>query len=197
MKTGLFFGSFNPIHIGHMAIANYIVEYTSLDEIWFVVSPHNPLKEKTTLLDDRNRLYMVRLAVEDDPRFRACDIEFSLPKPSYTIDTMAFLSEKYPGREFSLIMGEDNLCTLHKWKNPEELVKRYRIYAYPRMDVVKKENQTLKNILSLADITTVNAPVMEISGTFIRDAIKEGRDIGWFMPATVWKYIQEMHYYEK
>ena len=197
MKTGLFFGSFNPIHIGHMAIANYMLEYTSLDEIWLVVSPHNPLKEKTTLLDDRNRLYMVRLAVEDDPRFRACDIEFSLPKPSYTIDTMSFLSEKYPGREFSLIMGEDNLCTLHKWKNPEELVKRYRIYAYPRMNVVKKENQTLKNILSLADITTVNAPVMEISGTFIRDAIKEGKDIGWFMPATVWKYIQEMHYYEK
>ena len=197
MKTGLFFGSFNPIHIGHMAIANYIVEYTSLDEIWFVVSPHNPLKEKTTLLDDRNRLYMVRLAVEDDPRFRACDIEFSLPKPSYTIDTMAFLSEKYPGREFSLIMGEDNLCTLHKWKNPEELVKRYHIYVYPRMDVEKKENQTLKHILSLADITNVNAPVMEISGTFIRDAIKEGKDIGWFVPAPVWKYIQEMHYYEK
>ena len=197
MKTGLFFGSFNPIHIGHMAIANYIVEYTSLDEIWFVVSPHNPLKEKTTLLDDRNRLYMVRLAVEDDPRFRACDIEFSLPKPSYTIDTMAFLTEKYPGREFSLIMGEDNLCTLHKWKNPEELVKRYHIYVYPRMDVEKKENQTLKNILSLADITNVNAPVMEISGTFIRDAIKEGKDIGWFVPAPVWKYIQEMHYYEK
>jgi len=197
MKTGLFFGSFNPIHIGHMAIANYIVEYTSLDEIWFVVSPHNPLKEKATLLDDRNRLYMVRLAVEDDPRFRACDIEFSLPKPSYTIDTMAFLTEKYPGREFSLIMGEDNLCTLHKWKNPEELVKRYHIYIYPRMNAGKKEDQTLKKILSLADITTVNAPVMEISGTFIRDAVKDGKDIGWYMPAPVWKYIQEMHYYEK
>ena len=197
MKTGLFFGSFNPIHIGHMAIANYIVEYTSLDEIWFVVSPHNPLKKKATLLDDRNRLYMVRLAVEDDPRFRACDIEFSLPKPSYTIDTMAFLTEKYPGREFSLIMGEDNLCTLHKWKNPEELVKRYHIYIYPRMNAGKKEDQTLKKILSLADITTVNAPVMEISGTFIRDAVKDGKDIGWYMPAPVWKYIQEMHYYEK
>jgi nicotinate-nucleotide adenylyltransferase len=197
METGLFFGSFNPIHIGHLAIANYIIEYTNLEEIWFVVSPHNPLKEKSSLLDDRNRLYMVRLAIEDDPRFRACDIEFSLPKPSYTIDTMAFLTEKYHDRRFSLIMGEDNLYTLHKWKNPEELVKRYRIITYPRMDVGRKDNPALKKILSAADILMVQAPVMEISGTFIRSAIREGKDIAYFLPAPVWKYIQEMHYYEK
>jgi nicotinate-nucleotide adenylyltransferase len=197
MKTGLFFGSFNPIHIGHMAIANYITEYTDLEEIWFIVSPHNPLKEKNTLLDDRNRLYMVRLAIEDDPRFRASDIEFSLPRPSYTIDTMAFLTEKYPDRHFSLIMGEDNLYTLHKWKNPEELVKQYDIYTYPRKDPGKRDNPSLKKILAAARITMVPAPLMEISGTFIRSAISEGKDIAYFLPAAVWKYIQEMHYYEK
>jgi len=197
MKTGLFFGSYNPIHIGHLAIANYIVEYTDLEEIWFVVSPHNPLKEKNSLLDDRNRLYMVRLAIEDDPRFRASDIEFSLPKPSYTIDTMAFLTEKYPDRDFCLIMGEDNLFTLHKWKNPEELVKRYRILVYPRPGISSKDNPVLKKILAMADLKMVPAPLMEISGTFIRSAIKEGKDICYFLPPSVWKYIQEMHYYEK
>jgi nicotinate-nucleotide adenylyltransferase len=197
MKTGLFFGSYNPIHIGHMAIANYIVEYTDLEEVWFIVSPHNPLKEKSSLLDDRNRLYMVRLAIEDDPRFRASDIEFSLPKPSYTIDTMAFLTEKYPDRSFYLIMGEDNLFTLHKWKNPEELVRRYRIFVYPRPGIICKDNPVLNRIISMADITMVPAPLMEISGTFIRSAIKEGKDICYFLPAPVWKYIQEMHYYKK
>lgn len=197
MKTGLFFGSYNPIHIGHMAIANYIVEYTDLEEVWFIVSPHNPLKEKSSLLDDRNRLYMVRLAIEDDPRFRASDIEFSLPKPSYTIDTMAFLTEKYPDRSFYLIMGEDNLFTLHKWKNPEELVRRYSIFVYPRPGISCKDNPVLNRIISMADITMVPAPLMEISGTFIRSAIKEGKDICYFLPAPVWKYIQEMHYYKK
>ncbi len=197
MKTGLFFGSFNPIHIGHLAIANYIVEYTDLDEIWFVVSPHNPLKTKNTLLDDRNRLYMVRLAIEDDKRFRANDIEFSLPQPSYTVDTMTFLSEKYPDRNFTLIMGEDNLYTLHKWKNPDELVRRFPIITYPRVKSGKSDNKALMEILSVANVTMVDAPIMEISGSFIRNAIKEGKDISYFVPAPVWKYIQEMHYYEK
>lgn len=197
MKTGLFFGSFNPIHIGHLAIANYIVEFTDLDDIWFIVSPQNPLKAKETLLDDNNRLYMVRLAIEDDSRFRASDIEFELSRPSYTIDTMAFLSEKYPERDFTLIMGEDNLCTLHKWKNPEELVKRYPIITYPRVQSGTITDPSLKKILQSARVTMAKAPLMEISGSFIRRSIKEGKDVSWFLPAPVWKYIREMHYYEK
>lgn len=197
MKTGLFFGSFNPIHIGHLAIANYIVEFTELNEVWFIVSPHNPLKQKSTLLDDRNRLYMVRLAIDDDPRFRVSDIEFTLPRPSYTIDTMTFLSEKYPDREFTLIMGEDTLYTLHKWKNALELVKRYPIITYPRLKSGENDDPVLKNIIKSAVVTKVGAPLMEISGTFIRNAIKDGKDISHFVPAPVWKYIQEMHYYEK
>jgi len=116
-ETGLFFGSFNPVHIGHLAIANYITEYSSLKEVWFVVSPHNPLKAKESLLGERDRFYMTELAIGDDPRFRVSDIEFTLPRPSYTIDTLAHLTEKYPSRRFTLIMGEDNLTTLHKWKN--------------------------------------------------------------------------------
>lgn len=197
MKTGLFFGSFNPIHIGHLAIANYVVEFTDLDEVWFIVSPHNPLKQKSTLLDDRNRLYMVRLAIEDDQRFRASDIEFTLPSPSYTIDTMAFLSEKYPDREFILIMGEDTLYTLHKWKNALELVKRYPIITYPRVKPGDNDDPVLNDIIKSATVTKVGAPLMEISGTFIRNTIKAGKNISHFVPAPVWKYIQEMHYYEK
>jgi nicotinate-nucleotide adenylyltransferase len=196
MKTGLFFGSFNPIHIGHMAIANYIAEYTDLREIWFVVSPHNPLKPKESLLDDRDRFYLVELAIGNDLRFRASDIEFSLPQPSYTIDTMAYLSEKYPERSFTLIMGEDNLNTLHKWKNAAELVKRYPLIVYPRLNPGRKSSQKLNDILATATVKEVSAPLMEISGTFIRNAIREGKDLSWYVPAPAWKYITEMHFYK-
>jgi nicotinate-nucleotide adenylyltransferase len=196
METGLFFGSFNPVHIGHMAIANYITEYSSLKEIWFVVSPHNPLKKKDSLLADRDRLYLTGLAIGDDPRFRVSDVEFSLPQPSYTIDTMAWLSEKYPSHRFTLIMGEDNLATLHKWKNPEALVKQYPIIVYPRLYRQKSSSRKLEEIIAMAAIQKVDAPVMEISGTFIRRAISEGKDISWFVPAPVWKYMKEMHFYE-
>jgi len=196
MKTGLFFGSFNPIHIGHMAIANYIAEYTDLREIWFVVSPHNPLKPRESLLDDRDRFYLVELAIGNDLRFRASDIEFSLPRPSYTIDTMAYLSEKYPEREFTLIMGEDNLNTLHKWKNAAELVKRYPLVVYPRLNPGRKSSRKLQEILVTASVTEVRAPLMEISGTFIRKAIREGKDLSWYVPAPAWKYITEMHFYK-
>ncbi|HUW92569.1 MAG TPA: nicotinate (nicotinamide) nucleotide adenylyltransferase [Bacteroidales bacterium] len=195
METGLFFGSFNPIHIGHMAIANYIAEYTDLREIWFVVSPHNPLKSKDTLLDGRDRFYLVELAIGNDMRFRASDIEFSLPQPSYTIDTLAYLSEKYPGRGFSLIMGEDNLNTLHKWKNAEELVKRHPLIIFPRLNPGKKRSKRLDEILAMASVTEVKAPLMEISGTFIRNAIREGKDLSWYVPAPAWKYITEMNFY--
>ena len=195
-KTGLFFGSFNPVHIGHMAIANYIAEYSSLKEIWFVVSPHNPLKSKETLLGDRDRVYMTELAIGDDKRFRVCDVELSLPQPSYTVDTMTYLAEKYPSRRFTLIMGEDNLTTIYKWKNPEELVKRYPIVVYPRLNPGRKSGKRLGEILAMASVREVSAPVIEISGTFIRNAIREGKDVSWFVPTPVWKYIREMHFYE-
>jgi len=195
METGLFFGSFNPVHIGHMAIANYIAEYTELREIWFVVSPHNPLKSKESLLDDRDRFYLVEMAIGDDRRFRASDIEFSLPRPSYTIDTLAYLTDKYPERRFTLIMGEDNLNTLHKWKNAEELVKRYPVIVYPRLNPGRNNSRKLLEILETASVTEVKAPLMEISGTFIREAIRQGKDISWYLPVPVWKYITEMHFY--
>lgn len=192
----MFFGSFNPVHIGHMAIANYIAEYSSLKEIWFVVSPHNPLKAKESLLKDRDRLYMTELAIGEDPRFRVSDVEFTLPQPSYTIDTLAWLAEKYPARSFTLIMGEDNLTTLHKWKNVEMLVKQYPIIVYPRLYPGTKSSKRLEEIIAMASVMKIDAPVMDISGTFIRSAIKAGKDVSWFVPAPTWRYIREMHFYE-
>jgi len=195
-ETGLFFGSFNPVHIGHMAIANYITEYSSLKEVWFIVSPHNPLKTKESLLGERDRFYMTELAIGEDPRFRVSDIEFTLPQPSYTIDTLAHLTEKYPAHRFTLIMGEDNLTTLHKWKNAEMLVKQYPIVVYPRLYPGRRSSKRLQEILAMATIQEIDAPVMEISGTFIRSAIRDGKDVSWFVPAPTWRYIREMHFYE-
>jgi nicotinate-nucleotide adenylyltransferase len=196
-KVGLYFGSFNPIHIGHMAIAGYMTEFTPLDQVWFVVSPHNPLKKKETLLDDNQRLHMTWLAIGENNKFRASDIEFRLPQPSYTVDTLASLTEKHPGHRFSLIMGEDNLYTLHKWKNGEYLVKNYTIYVYPRPGCVKPVSLALESILKSADIHTVKAPLMDISGTFIRNSIRKGKNMSYFLPPAVWKYIEEMHFYSK
>lgn len=196
-KIGLFFGSFNPVHIGHQAVAGYMKEFTDLDEVWFVVSPLNPLKKKDTLLADRHRLYLVELAVSGNDSLKPSDIEFGRPAPSYTIDTMARLTEKYPDHKFVLIMGEDNLYTLHKWKNASELVSHFPIYVYPRPGVVKKENPQLEEILTGAKIREVKAPLMEISGTFIRNSIKKGKDMSYFLHPAVWKYIEEMHFYEK
>jgi nicotinate-nucleotide adenylyltransferase len=196
-KIGLYFGSFNPVHIGHMAIAGYMTEFAGLDQVWFVVSPHNPLKKKETLLADHHRLYMVQLAIGDNDRLKVSDIEFKMPLPSYTIDTLAYLREKHPKNEFCLVMGDDNLSTLHKWKNARELVTEYPIYVYPRSDSVKPGSQLLTQILSTADIHHVNAPLMEISGSFIRAGIKNGKDMSYFLPDSVWKYIKEMHFYEK
>jgi len=198
MKTGLFFGSFNPVHIGHTAIANYFVEYAGLREVWFVVSPHNPLKERASLLAEYHRLELVRLALEDDPRFRASDIEFRLPKPSYTIDTLAYLTEKYPKREFVLIMGGDNLVTLHKWKNFEELVRRYEIVVYSRKGSdIGTLHPSLEKLIPKARISVTEAPEMEISSSFLRRAIREGKDMRFFFREPVWKYIRDMHFYEK
>lgn len=189
-KTGLFFGSFNPIHIGHMIIANYFVEFTDLDEIWFVISPHNPLKKKSTLLEDHHRYYMVQMAVENDARFRASNIEFNLPQPSYTIDTLTYLKEKHPERNFILIAGTDIFFSFHKWKNYELLLGHYKFYVYPRLGFDLGEYSSNNNI------QIVNAPKVEISSSFIRKAISEKKEIRYFLPQKVYDYLVEMHFYE-
>ena len=191
MITGLYFGSFNPIHIGHLAIANFMVEFSELDQLWFVVSPQNPLKEKHSLLQDYHRLELVRLAIEDDDRFRASDIEFKLPTPSYTIDTLTYLEEKHPGREFQLVMGGDGLRTFHKWKHADLIVKKYHRLIYPR------PGTDIEAALRLANATLVDAPMMEISSSFIRKAVKEGKDVRHLVPARAYTYMREMHFYEK
>jgi nicotinate-nucleotide adenylyltransferase len=196
-RIGLYFGSFNPVHIGHMAIAGYMTEFGGLDQVWFVVSPHNPLKKKESLLADHQRLSMVKLAIGDNDRLKASDIEFKLPIPSFTIDTLTYMGEKYSNNEFCLVMGQDNLITLHKWKNAYELVRKCPIYVYPRPDTERPASHLLDQLLSEADIHEVNAPLMDISGTFIRQGIKDGKDMSYFLPQPVWKYIKEMHFYEK
>ncbi len=196
-KIGLYFGSFNPIHIGHLAIAGYITEFTDINQVWFVVSPHNPLKKKETLLADHHRLYMTQLAISDNDNLKASDIEFKLPSPSYTIDTLTYIKEKHPKNEFVLLMGEDNLYTLHKWKNIDELISKYSIYVYPRPETAIPLNNQLHKILATAIIRKVPAPMMDISGTFIRNGIKKGKDMSYFLTPSVWKYIKEMHFYEK
>ncbi len=191
LKIGLYFGTYNPIHIGHLAIANYMVEYTDIDQLWFVVSPQNPFKKKSNLLDDYQRLEMVHLAVGEDPRFRVSNIEFSLPKPSYTVDTLAHLTEQFPNHHFSIIMGSDNLEFLHKWKNIDVILENYGIIVYPRPGF-DPENFALKSSFTIA-----NAPLMDISSTFTRQAIKDGKDISHFLPPKVFQYIDEMNFYKK
>ena len=190
-KTGLFFGSFNPIHIGHLVIANWFVEYTDLDKVWFVVSPQNPFKEKKSLLADNHRLALVRNAIEDDIRFWVTDIEFKMPQPSYTIDTLTYLEEKYPDKEFVLLAGSDQLPTFDKWKNSDVILELYQMYVYarPGFKVGKYENHPSVKIF--------NTPLMEISSTFIRKSIKEGKDMRYMLPLKVYDYIKEMHFYEK
>ncbi len=190
-KTALYFGSFNPVHIGHMAIANYLVEFSDLDELWFVVTPHNPLKERKSLLPDSHRLEMIRLAIDDDPRFKASDIEFRLPKPSYTSHTLAYITEKYPDREFVLIIGGDNLSSFHKWKNPEEILKNHEVYVYARPGFDGG------SFAQHPSIKLFHAPQMEISSSFIRNAIQEGHKPDRFMPPKVAKYVAEMNFFTK
>ncbi len=191
IKTGLFFGSFNPIHIGHLAIANFMLEFSDLEELWFVVSPQNPLKEKKTLLADYHRLELVRRAIEEDERFRISDIEFSMPKPSYTIDTLAYLSEKHSNNEFQLIMGADGLKNFHRWKNSEQIQNKFHRLVYPRPGVSREEIYSHKNI------TLMEAPLIDVSSSFIRKSISEGKDVRFFLPEKTYTYIKEMHFYEK
>lgn len=191
MKIGLYFGSFNPVHIGHMAIANYVVEFTDLDQLWFIVSPQNPLKKKETLLDDFERYDLVELAIGNDDRFRVSDIEFRLPKPSYTIDTLTYLQEQFPGYMFSLIIGSDNLSTFNLWKNYKLIEENYKRYIYPRRDSENVDSVKHKNI------EVVEAPMIEISSSFIRNAIRQGKDIRHFLPDKVYDYIFKMNFYKK
>ncbi|MFL5764404.1 MAG: nicotinate (nicotinamide) nucleotide adenylyltransferase [Bacteroidia bacterium] len=191
MKVGLFFGSFNPVHVGHMVIANHMLAFTDLDRIWFVVSPHNPLKPKSSLLHERQRLQMVTLAIGDNSKMKASNIEFKLPQPSYTVNTLAHLKEKHPDHDFVLIMGSDNLESLHKWKNFEQILKHHELYIYPRPGSSGGE------LMKHRKVKKVDAPLMELSSTAIRNAVKEKKDIRYFVPPAAWEYLREMHFYEK
>jgi nicotinate-nucleotide adenylyltransferase len=193
MKIGLYFGTFNPIHVGHLIIANHMAEHSDLDQVWMVVTPHNPLKKKNTLLDDYHRLQMVHLATEDFPKIKPSDIEFKLSQPNYTVNTLVHLQEKYPNYEFSLIMGEDNLKSLHKWKNYEAILENHEIYVYPRIST-EVENLEFKNH---PKIHLIDAPVVEISATFIRDNIKKGKNVQPLLPSKVWEYIDHNNFYKK
>ena len=204
MKVGLYFGTFNPIHIGHLIISNYMADYTDLDEVWLVVSPQNPLKKKKSLLEDYHRLAIVRVAIEDNDNLRESDIEFKMPRPSYTSDTLAYLKDKHPTNEFHLIMGEDNLRTLHKWKNFENILENHKIFVYPRVLTIQEEQeveqigylpenelQKHKNIIMCDD-----APVMKVSSSFIRQAIKDKKDVRYLLTEPVQRYIEEMNFYK-
>jgi len=191
MKIGLFFGTFNPIHVGHLVIANHIAEYSDLDQVWFVVTPQSPFKVKTSILDNRQRFEMVYRATKDYQNLRPCDIEFHLPQPNYTIDTLTYLQEKYPEHNFALIMGEDNLQNFHKWKNYELILEHYDIYVYPRLSI--QPGQT--NFDKHKHIKKVDAPIMELSSTFIRKSRKEGKNVKAMLPEPVWEYLDEMNFY--
>ena len=189
MNVGLFFGSFNPIHIGHLIIANYMANFTDLDEVWMMVSPHNPLKDQKSLANMYDRLEMAKLALENAENIRVSDFEFQLPQPSYTIDTLTHLSEKYPGRQFSLIMGADNLLSLKKWKNYELILRDYHIYVYPRPGFENSE------FLQHPSVTVTNSPLMEISSTFIRKSLKENKNVQFFIPDKVLEFIDSKNLY--
>ncbi|WP_370390470.1 nicotinate (nicotinamide) nucleotide adenylyltransferase [uncultured Winogradskyella sp.] len=192
MKVGLFFGTFNPIHVGHLTIANHIVEHSDLDQVWFVVTPQSPFKQKSSLLDNYQRLEMVYLATKDYTTLKPSSIEFGLKQPNYTIDTLVYLEEKYPQHDFALIMGEDNLKSFHKWKNYELILENYSIYVYPRLSkrIVPEQFKAHPKIIN------ISAPIMELSSTFIRQEIKAGRNIRPMLPDEVWKYLDEMSFYK-
>ena len=196
MKIGLYFGTFNPIHVGHMIIGNHIAENSDLDQIWMVVTPHNPLKNKQTLLDDYQRLQLVFLATEEYPKIKPSDIEFKLAQPNYTVNTLAHLQDKFPQHIFSLIMGEDNLKSFHKWKNHEVILENHDIYVYPRISSETDTNQNLA-FKSNPKIHIVDAPIVEISSTFIRENIKKNKNVRPLLPEKVWEYIDHNNLYKK
>lgn len=192
MKIGLFFGSYNPIHVGHMIIANHMVEFSDLEQVWFVVTPHNPFKKKNSLLADHHRFQLVLEATEDYDKLKASNIEFGLPQPNYTINTLVYLCEKYPQHQFNLIMGQDNLDSFHKWKNHEEILKNHELYIYPRITTEKEA----PDLLNHPKVHLIDAPIVEISATFIRKSIKENKNVRALLPYKVWKYMDEMNFYK-
>ena len=190
MNIGLYFGSFNPIHIGHLIIANHVLNETSINKVWFIVSPQNPFKESKTLLNEFDRLHLVRLATQDDNRIKCSDIEFNLPKPSYTSNTLTFLSEKYPEHQFSLIMGSDSYQNLNKWKNYKTIIDNYDIYVYLR------KNHAIQNTIKKNPII-LDAPLIEISASQIRENIKEGKSIRYLVPEIVREEIETRKFYRQ
>lgn len=187
MKIGLYFGSFNPIHTGHLIIAAHVANHTDVQQVWLVVSPQNPLKHGG-LLNEYDRLHLVQLAIEEDPQLRASDAEFKLPRPSYTIDTLTYLQEKYPQHEFAVIMGGDSFQNIHRWKNYQALLRDYPIYIYNRPGFSITETHG-------ARITILDAPLLEISATQVRNFVKEGKSIRYLVPDKVREEIERSHYY--
>lgn len=193
MKVGLYFGTFNPVHVGHLIIANHLVENSGLDQVWMVITPHNPLKKKKGLLPDYHRLQMVHLATQGYDKIIPSDIEFKLPQPNYTVHTLAHLKEKFPKYEFALIMGEDNLKSLPKWKNYETILEDYELFVYPRIS----RDDLPEELLYHPSIHRVAAPVIELSSTFIRESVKEGKNIRPMLDTKVWEYIDHNLFYKK
>lgn len=193
MKIGLYFGTFNPIHVGHLIIANHMVEHSDLDEIWMVVTPHNPFKKKSSLLDNHHRFEMVYRATEQYPKIKPSNIEFKLPQPNYTAHTLVHISDTYPDKEFSLIMGEDNLKSFHKWKNFETILEHHQLYVYPRISEGVIETQFDAH----PKVHKVDAPIVQISSTMIRNGIKADTNIQPLLSKEVWEYLDEMNFYRK
>jgi len=188
MKVGLYFGSFNPIHLGHLIIGSFVANNTEIEQVWFVVSPQNPLKKSSTLLNEYHRLQLVQLAIEDDEQLKTSDIEFKLPRPSFTIDTLIYLQEKFPKHTFSIIMGSDSIQNIHRWKNSETLLKNHSFLIYQRPGFPVKENAS--------NIKLLDAPLLEISSTIIRESIKKGKSIKYLVPEKVRLEIEKSSYYK-
>lgn len=201
MRIGLYFGTYNPIHVGHLIIANHMAERDDMDQVWLVVTPQNPLKSNNNLLADYHRLALVKIAIDDNFTLRASDVEFNLPKPSYTVDTLAHLREQYPEHQFALIMGEDNLRTFHKWKNYEVILERHQIYVYPRpitlAELNNKVEPTLSEIHNHKNVIITDSPMMQISSTIIRNNIQKGQSIQYLVTDPVRQYIDEMNFYRQ
>jgi nicotinate-nucleotide adenylyltransferase len=189
MHIGLYFGSFNPLHTGHLIIANHVLSNSEMDKIWFVLSPHNPLKESHSLLNEHDRLHLAELAVADNPKFRASNIEFGLPRPSFTIDTLTYLRERFPQQHFTVIMGGDSFQNIHRWKNHEQLLAQYEIIVYNRPGFTVAPPTE-------ARVIVMDAPMLDISATFIRKQIQAGKSARYLLPDTVWQYIQDNRYYK-
>lgn len=204
MRIGLYFGTFNPIHVGHLVIANYMADYTDLDQVWLLVTPQNPLKVKSSLLADYHRFALVQEAIFDNDKLRVSDIEFKMPKPNYTTTTLAYLKEKYPKNEFCLIMGEDNLNTFHKWYNHEHILDNYKLYVYPRVLTASEEaevheigNRHDNKFANHPNVTyCFDAPVMKVSASFVRQAIKDGKDVRYLLTEPVHQYVDKMNFYK-